>query len=1641
MTDVGARITPGLKASRSRILRRELDSETRLSHRLEGVSGSATTGGVTYQARVAAYFGASILAEEAAVAGFGLPPDAVLDTVWCETTEPVDDVKVTTSANDVLLVQAKRTVDLAISEKSELAKACRQLVASAPSDACLLLAVGPGSSRSVATDLRQLLDGLRPQPVTAPFRTVGLSGGLKQAQDVLLGHLRREWRAQYGERPTSGQLRGLLQRLRVAVLDVEPDGRDATTAQERLRGVVQSRAGAAKAWESLSLFCAELARLRSHADRSGLQRALMTAGHDLLAPSSVRSDVAALNRYSVSALGRLDRHARLELAEGPVTIKRQASDVVAEQLKSNSLLIVGEPGAGKSGVLAAAAQAAPQTKVVIAAEDVEARTQFELSRELGIEGSLHEVLAEWPVKDGLLVIDGLDAARNDDVRHVLMTAIARTMAAAPHFRLAVSVRTYDLRYDQELRDHFAGHLNIEGQWAAPEFAGLSHVFVGPLVATELGQLSRRAPALHEFIQSAPPALTELIRNVFNLRLLSELLQRRVDEVEALRQIDSQIGLLDAYWNYRVRQPRERRDAREQLLVALCRQMVADQQLAVDRSTVREVADSLDLDGLLVENVLVERELPNGLPNAERLGFSHNVLFDYAVATLLLRPHGALLAVLVTDRSAILRLRPSIELHLRWLWQSDPTRETFFSEALAIAQSGTIGELPKTAAPAVAAELATTASDLDPLRDRLTDEGADNVLGYLIGWLATFGTDTLVVGPRQPWAGFASELTEHLTPGRRWLARGLVNVIEDHRDAASTDVIAHLGTAARALAADAWREPVDEEILVWAVREICTTYLTDPRASADLLRRALTKEQLEQRGYRLVPAMSFEIGNLITADPSIVGEIYRAAFTYEEESQDQTPMGASRLVPLTSTRRQDFGMARHSLGEAFGEFLTTDPVQALDALDVAVCTYVERRYSNGRLPANVRLPVGDHTLSIRSDHSHIWDQPGGHDDVEKMLDAVQAWCEKADEAPLQTALEHLASRPRPAAIWRRVLAACARNPRPLAHSELAALFESPRLFLDSDLHHPASQALAAVHDATNSATRRAIEQAVLDMPRRSRADVRAYTESRRDSLLASLTANLALDAARERRQQLDAAAEPPPPIPPSFRPRAFWSGPVTDEEAVRESGGDPNQQITRELLDLRQPLREFADQYLNGLVPPVERQRILPALKRMKRAIEDESFAQADVATAQMACGALADVAERLARGPATLTKAQAKLVLEILLTSATHPEPSSTFEGFDEHPCWGADSPRIAAAEGLTVLAYEARWATPEVLASVETLAADPIASVRFAVAQHIGGMVSTAPELVWRVVESRLSAETSRSVLQAVIGALARISGGNEDKVLDGLSSVLRRERRREEPREQIVGEVYAILAALYVWRGEERARTILRPLVSDPASLEQAAGEVIQLLRDPLIHGSEDESHTAIRRRAIELIIKIARAVTATVSAIHDSVPADSAWDEGAAERYRSALRVAHTLTNELYFASGVFDAKQNRPGPNIEVRYRLFDEAREALEELARLGRPEVVHHLVELLEGCIDHAPREVFLIFALAIRSGASQGYQFESLAVTVFCRIVQRYLAGHRELFEDPALARDLLEILDVFVGAGWPQARRLVYGLDELYR
>ena len=75
------------------------------------------------------------------------------------------------------------------------------------------------------------------------------------------------------------------------------------------------------------------------------------------------------------------------------------------------------------------------------------------------------------------------------------------------------------------------------------------------------------------------------------------------------------------------------------------------------------------------------------------------------------------------------------------------------------------------------------------------------------------------------------------------------------------------------------------------------------------------------------------------------------------------------------------------------------------------------------------------------------------------------------------------------------------------------------------------------------------------------------------------------------------------------------------------------------------------------------------------------------------------------------------------------------------------------------------------------------------------------------------------------------------------------------------------------------------------------------------------------------------------------------------------------------------------------------------------------------------------------IHAILTGPGAEEGYQFEILGSTAVVKVLRRYIADHRGIFEDPEARAKLVEILQLFSEVGWSEAIRLLYELPELLR
>jgi hypothetical protein len=328
----------------------------------------------------------------------------------------------------------------------------------------------------------------------------------------------------------------------------------------------------------------------------------------------------------------------------------------------------------------------------------------------------------------------------------------------------------------------------------------------------------------------------------------------------------------------------------------------------------------------------------------------------------------------------------------------------------------------------------------------------------------------------------------------------------------------------------------------------------------------------------------------------------------------------------------------------------------------------------------------------------------------------------------------------------------------------------------------------------------------------------------------------------------------------------------------------------------------------------------------------------------------------------------------------------------------------------------------------------------------------------MWSIIERIAADEESRGVLQALLtGPFHPLSNAQPNRVAGFAQMVLSRISDGDGAKE-VRSLCIRILTGLFVWRGDERCRDPLEAFLASPGQFPDEAGAIVGSLRDAVRHGEpngQNAAKDAVRHRAFSLLTRILSSIrmalkefvndpNAMDSTTTSSETGDSEAQTNARSRVQRLVSLAEGISYEVYFGSGAYDDQAGAPpGDPIPqaVKRRFLAESHEVLDELAsiaELGIPRVAHQLLQTLDYLTDVAPRDAFLQIARVVRGVRASGYQHEQLAEELILVLVTRFLADYRHLLqcnEDCRVA--LIDILDIFVEAGWPRARQLAYELD----
>lgn len=1620
--------------------------------------GDAAAAGMKFQAEVGAYFAVHLLAGRSLDERLDLG-DARVASFRMETEAPVDDIVLETTAGGYVFIQAKTAVSASKDPGSPIGRTAEQFVRQwlasrsgvgrrgwdrplDPARDRLALVVGPRASATISRDLAQALRSRRTS------RGARLSRNATAVLDEFRVLLATAWRPLGGD-PDPGDLEGILALTSIVMFDFE--AAHGQLAAEILRPVVSDAASAGAAFGVLVRSCQGLMATRSGANESGLRTALAAAGVPLAAPPRFEVDVERLRTHTERVHENLCEYEETRVGGADIRIGRECTEAVVGASATGSLLLVGEPGAGKSAVLNAASarlRARGDEVVELAVDRLPVESWEGLRAELGLVNPLVDVLRNWPgTGPAFLMIDALDATRGgsgEAVFRALMAAVIEMPEG--RWRVIASIRSFDLRMGEQLKTLFRGHPPVQGH-ADPAFANVRHVLIPPWTDGELDELLARAPEIGTAVSRGGDGLRDLARVPFNTRLLADLITGGL-AANAFGEIDSQVQLLDLYWRHRV----AGLGAGAELCVReAVSEMVAHRALRASRTAVARTAPDA-FDGLLHESVLTPQS------GHRYVAFRHHILFDYSASRLYLDPSdpAELVRLLRAEGGLGLMLGPAVVFVLQELWAQEPRHAEFWDVTCRLAGDADSDPVVRSIAARTGATLPRSGGDFGGLLSCLV--GTPRVVGHaakafshIVGAFVIRAEDAGDV-PTEAWCHLAAWASEASIDAVAWPLRALLHTLVGR--ARTQAERRDLGTASRRLLDHALAQPPAAKLAVAAIGFVADTYESDPAASRELLGRLFEPARFDLCGHEDIPWLAHKIDAIGRVDPDFAVEVYRFAFGARIHDSSRTRMGDSQILALSSNRRQDFEMAHYSLKKFLPDFLKSHPVHGTDAVLAAAIGCVASEHPLAEDAVEVAVSAGGRTVRLVEDVSRIWawDPESEHDDCCALLKALVTYLREAPSERASEIIDRVMATNALAVVWARVFLAAISRPEELG-SMLWPVASQPEFVLGQDTRKDAIDLIAARYPYEAKATREAFERAAIGWHLPSfeiREDARAYVLER---LFATIGhGHLVTDEARAF------AAERPPgeASDPSDgnaslnrRPYEFHvrSGEAERWGWLRRAGVDLDAPANAEQLAAAEAF-ERGFEFAPGTANAADVEGATDSLARFAQVVSTGAGSGASKPVLGHSAGLLAERVGKVASAsPDALRQVPGALrsLIALVGQAATHENPGVSAEteaSFEKLASWGSPAPRVDAADAVMNLCRVDAAVVEELRPTIEALLWDAHPAVRMSVAQRLNLLWDTARPSLWTWTDQVVDREANRGVLRffanSVLHRLVHADPERTEEVVSRLLDRVRDQDRSEEPTQSLLEEIASLVTLLWVSHGRTWSRDLLRRWVADLHPHETEIHQALFVARGALVLGYDTglPRDAAIRARGQELSRWVADAAAGGLEAYwaDDAAPPDP----GSAQSYAKAL---NQVCDQLYFASGAFrQGDEDRGLADNEEKVKFLRDVRPTLMRIADAGTPATIHHLLALSEFLVAADPPVVFDIVTHALLgAGRRHGYQFESLGADQFVTLVGRFLADHRTLFVDEARRRALVSALDAFIEAGWPSARRLLYRLPEL--
>ena len=1320
-------------------------------------------------------------------------------------------------------------------------------------------------------------------------------------------------------------------------------------------------------------------------------------------------------------------------------------------------VIIGSPGVGKTYVLKKLRQrlkASEISHLLLRIDQLGDGTAETLQQELSYEGDLIEKLKSIPVsgKNAILLFDAFDAARDEQMRKRFLNLIGRAIRELVKWNIIVTVRTYDAMKSQELLDLFGSPDDTQYQ---SEGILCRHFTIPPFNEDEILQVFDQIGCPKSIYNEGSQDFKDILANPFNLWLLEKILKNS-HEVPDFSQIHSEVELLGLFWQRRIDNENS-----ELLLRQIANKMVQERSLSV---RVDDIYNDVDLDKPVRkkawDKLQSDEILSKVSSSGQRIAYSHNILFDYAISVLLIDDEPQHFESFVgEDPSRPLFLRPSLTYFFTRLWYYNP--ESFwrtFWHIFPSDQSVHLRLVARLIPTSVIANEARVVDQLVPLLRKLRNREtiANKTVMRLLQSLRMLAIerDTL-------WSEFFDKISEYLHADFAWdLATLTSDILERTTEANVEDTCGRIG---RRLLEWVWQERKTSENDWynrlgghWAVPLVAKTYHTNVQESRVLLERVLQLTQEENFSIDFLSQLTEYVDTIWDHDPEFVILIYLTVFTHYENSNERIIQGGS-ILSMAISRHQAYGLCQYRLVRHLPNFLRASPLIVTRAVIQSLNLFIIRTSPVRNLQSDIVLEDLIEKFDFRG-KSGRFIKDGYISEAEKSMgkpieaaDALFEFIEelaKSEDSRLDLILDVFRDEVMVAFVWKRLLKTAAQFPKVFAPRLFELCIAEPiQMHLETSYELRLFLEAAAFEFTPDKLLR--IEESILAIPEGTKDNPESF-EMYRNRLLARIPMNLlSTDEARKIREEMERENKVPPNQPHiSF---SITKELMTEEKRFQDKGIDTSSPENQEFHRFFKPLDEFTSNWGNEIPTAAAMRLIFPQLEKAYAILKSDTEANGEIINSLWL--KLIDCVAILSRTAEDPKSSLFTFCRQVLLEGAKHehPKPNIYFDAQFDSSAY-SPYPRHGAVSGLLRLAFH--QPDLEILDAIEILASDPVPSVRMVTAMELSIVYVKAPDRFWHIMDNRAIHERNRVVQEYLYFTLNRVVANrkeNEAKTTRVMAKLL-----EHTPLPQDKQNLSDPFVDLLMWLAIEREnlwalKIIKDRFFKDPIQyanlLTRAVNEVMRGYVAPK-HLETDEGRKRAKR-TIGWLGRVIDVVSDKTGELYKFLKEHE--NEEVAKQLHDTYEVIELVITCLYYEVAHEENQSEKQTEEIsfELRCEFYNEVKPLMKQVIHFALNKdhglmfapTAHYFMQLLTSFLSCNPKEVLHLAAGVVRSSEPFGYNLDSIAVRDIVEFVEIVLADHRDEVRDGESLEDLLNLLDMFAKTGWTDALKLVWRLDEVFR